>query len=436
MSTTPSRRLPAAAEAPSPAAPSLFSPAPSPAMAPLQPLPQPSPPRLLDQLRHRIRYLHYSLRTERAYVHWVKAFVRFHGLRHPSDMGAPEVEAFLAHLVNVGGVSASTHRQALSGLLFLYRQVLGQDLPWMAALQRPVPKRRLPVVLSPDEVARVLSLLEGEHRLFGQLLYGTGLRLAEALALRIKDLEFSRLTLVVRAGKGGKDRAVMLPATLTQPLQAQLSRSHALWRADQLAGLAGVELPHALERKYPRAGLSWGWFWLFPQADVSVDPRSGVIRRHHAHEQAFQRAFKQAVTRAGIVHPATPHTLRHSFATHLLQSGYDIRTVQELLGHSDVSTTMIYTHVLKVGGGAVRSPLDVLAGLASTPPAGLLAPLPPPPPSPPFMAGEPPGPWHGPALQPAHSSAHAASPWLSRPPACRGAFQPAPAAAPATAPAH
>ena len=263
MSTTHSRRLPAAAAAPSPAAPSLFSPAPSPAMAPLQPLPQPSPPRLLDQLRHRIRYLHYSLRTERAYVHWVKAFVRFHGLRHPADMGAPEVEAFLAHLVNVGGVSASTHRQALSGLLFLYRQVLGQDLPWMAALQRPVPKRRLPVVLSPDEVARVLSLLEGEHRLFGQLLYGTGLRLAEALALRIKDLEFSRLTLVVRAGKGGKDRAVMLPATLTQPLQAQLSRSHALWRADQLAGLAGVELPHALERKYPRAGLSWGWFCCF-----------------------------------------------------------------------------------------------------------------------------------------------------------------------------
>jgi integron integrase len=338
----------------------------------------PPPVRLLDQLRQRLRYMHYSLRTEQAYVHWVRAFIRFHGLRHPRELGREAVEAYLSDLVNVGQVAPATHRQALSALLFLYRQVLGQELPWMADVSRPVPKRRLPVVLTQDEVARVLSLLEGEHRLLAQLLYGTGLRLAEALGLRVKDLEFSRLTLIVREGKGAKDRAVMLPASLRGPLQAQLSRAHTLWRADQLAGVAGVDLPHALERKYPRAGQSWAWFWVFPQADVSVDPRSGLIRRHHAYDQTFQRAFKRAVQRAGIARPATPHTLRHSFATHLLMSGYDIRTVQELLGHADLSTTMIYTHVLKVGGGGVRSPLDVLASLL---PDAAIA------------AGEPAGPW-------------------------------------------
>ena len=366
------------------------SPSPPPAAAP--------PVRLLDQLRHRLRYLHYSLRTERAYVHWVRAFIRFHGLRHPRELGAAEVEGFLSDLVNVGQVSASTHRQALSALLFLYRQVLGQDLPWMQHIARPVPKRRLPVVLAPDEVARVLSLLDGEHRLFAQLLYGTGLRMAEALQLRVKDLEFNRLTLIVREGKGGNDRAVMLPASLCGALRAQLSRVHALWRADQLAGVAGVALPHALERKYPRAGQSWAWFWVFPQADVSVDPRSGVIRRHHAFEQTFQRAFKRAVSQAGIARPATPHTLRHSFATHLLQSGYDIRTVQSLLGHADVSTTMIYTHVLKVGGGAVRSPLDVLAAME--------------------MGGDAPVPRWGASLQAPGPSPHQAPPpaWQVREP--------------------
>lgn len=343
-------------------------------------------PRLLDQLRARVRYLHYSLRTEQAYVHWVRAFVRFHGLRHPAEMGADEVEGFLSHLVSQREVAPATHRQALSALLFLYRQVLGQDLPWMSQLARPVPKRRLPVVLAPDEVARVLSLLEGEHRLFGQLLYGTGLRLAEALNLRVKDLVFSQQTLLVRAGKGGKDRAVMLPTALVQPLQAQLSRIHALWRADRAEGLAGVALPHALERKYPRAGQSWAWFWVFPQADLSVDPRSGVRRRHHAFDQGFQRAFKRVVAQAGLLQPATPHTLRHCFATHLLQSGYDIRTIQTLLGHADVSTTMIYTHVLKVGGGGVRSPLDVLARGVGQPAAeggGWAAP----------GVSEPPAPW-------------------------------------------
>jgi integron integrase len=335
------------------------------------------PLRLLDQLKHRLRYMHYSLRTERAYVHWVKAFVHFHGLRHPRDMGSPEVEAFLTHLVVAGQVAPATHRQALSALLFLYRQVFGQDLPWMNAIARPVPKRRLPAVLTPDEVGRVLAALDGTHRLFAQLLYGTGLRLTEALSLRVKDVEFERRTLIVREGKGGKDRAVMLPDTLVAPLQAHFSTVHAVWQADKLAGTNGVELPWALERKYPRAGQSWGWFWVFPQADLSIDPRSGVIRRHHAYDQTFQRAFKRAVLQAGIVKPATPHTLRHSFATHVLQNGYDIRTVQELLGHSDVSTTMIYTHVLKVGGGGVRSPLDVLVG-------GLL---------PALQVREPAGPW-------------------------------------------
>lgn len=347
----------------------------------------PRPVRVLDQLRHRLRYLHYSLRTEQAYVHWVRAFIRFHGLRHPNEMGAPEVEAFLMHMSEVGQVSVSTHRQALSALLFFYRQVLGQDLPWMQTIARPVPKRRLPVVLAQDEVARVLTLLQGEHQLLAQLLYGTGLRLMEGLRLRVKDIEFSRLTLIVRAGKGGKDRAVMLPASLTHALQAQMTRAHALWRADQAAGMGGVALPDALERKYPRAGHSWSWFWLFPQAEVSVDPRSGVVRRHHAYDQTFQRAFKRAVAQSGITQLATPHTLRHCFATHLLQNGYDIRTVQELLGHADLSTTMIYTHVLKVGGGGVRSPLDVLAGLLPPPPMHTSMR------TPPAVLCEPAGPW-------------------------------------------
>ncbi len=326
--------------------------------------------RLLDQLRERIRYVHYSLRTEQAYVHWVRAFVRFHGMKHPQTMGAPEIEAFLIHLVTVGGVAASTHRQALSALLFLYRKVYEVDLPWMKSIDRPVARRRLPVVLTQEEVARVLSELEAEHRVFAQLLYGTGLRITEGLELRVKDVEFSRLTLVVRGGKGDKDRAVMLPSSLKAALQEQLAAAHRLWRADRSAEIGGVEMPNALERKYPRAGMSWSWFWMFPSDHHSTDPRTGVIRRHHAYDQTFQRAFKRAVERSRIDKPATPHCLRHSFATHLLQAGYDIRTVQELLGHSDVSTTMIYTHVLKVGGGGVRSPLDALSTAlsASRPP--------------------------------------------------------------------
>ena len=326
----------------------------SPSLPPLQSV------RLLDQMRERVRYLHYSLRTEQAYVYWVRAFVRHLGMRHPRDMGQAEVESFLTWLAVDRKVAVSTHRQALSALLFLYRQVLGLRLPWLESIGRPQRKPRLPVVLSVAEVARVLALLQGEHRLLAQLLYGTGMRISEALQLRVKDVDFEYRTVIVRCGKGGKDRAVMLPATLVPVLRDQLLRARVLWSADAQSGHPGVQMPDALDRKYPQAGAQWAWFWVFPQADLSVCPRTGVLRRHHVYDQTLQRAFKRAVGRAGIERPATPHNLRHSFATHLLQAGYDIRTVQELLGHSDVSTTMIYTHVLKIGGGAVRSPLDGL----------------------------------------------------------------------------
>ena len=320
--------------------------------------------KVLDQLRERIRYLHYSIRTEEVYVYWVRAFIRFHGRRHPNELGSDEVEAFLSWLANTRRVAASTHKQALSALLFFYGKVLGMDLPWMKEIGRPRTKRRLPVVLSPDEVARLLCFLDGEHRLFAQLLYGTGMRINEGLQLRVKDLDFERSTIIVREGKGGKDRAVMLPQRLVSALREQLARARLIWAADQEAGRGGVEMPDALERKYPRAGSSWNWFWVFPQDTLSTDPRSGVVRRHHTYDQTFQRAFKRALSRTGITKAATPHSLRHSFATTVLQAGYDIRTVQELLGHADVATTMIYTHVLKVGGGGVRSPMDSLPDVA------------------------------------------------------------------------
>jgi integron integrase len=324
--------------------------------------PTPPPKRLLDQLREQIRYRHYSLRTEEAYVHWVRAFVRFHCAdRHPREMGRAELEGFLTWLAAERGVSPSTHKQALSALLFLYQHVFGQDLPWLTDMGRPKRQLRLPVVLTHTEVARLLAALPAEHRLLGHLLYGTGMRLLEGLRLRVKDIDFTRRVIIVRDGKGGKDRVVMLPSALQAPLKAQLRVAGALHAEDRSVGLAGVHLPHALARKYRRADESWPWFWVFPQANVSRDPRSGgEQRRHHAQDQAFQRVFKRALNEAGITRPATPHTLRHSFATHLLQAGTDIRTVQELLGHSDVSTTMIYTHVLRVGSSGVRSPLDDL----------------------------------------------------------------------------
>ena len=320
--------------------------------------------RLLDQVRERIRYMHYSIRTEHAYVHWIRAFVKFHGLRHPVDMGAPEVEAYLSWLASERMVAVATHKQALAALVFLYQRVLGLDLPWLAEIGRPKSRVRLPVVLTHDEVGQVLMALESPHRLLAQLLYGTGMRIMEGVRLRVKDVDFDHQALVVREGKGFKDRVVMLPASLAPALRDQVARARLVWAGDRASGQAGVHMPDALARKYPRAGASWNWFWVFPHLAPAIDPRTGVLRRHHVPEQAFQRHFKQAIERTGIAKVATPHTLRHSFATHLLQSGYDIRTVQELLGHSDVSTTMIYTHVLKLGGGAVRSPLDVLrAGL-------------------------------------------------------------------------
>lgn len=337
------------------------------------------PPRLLDLVRQQARLLHYSLRTEQAYVHWVRSYVQFHGRLHPSELSGHHVEQFLTWLAAERQVSPSTHRQALSALLFLYQKVLGLNLPWMQAVGRPKTRERLPVVLSHAELGRILSELSLPlsqtaqaadaavvHQLIGHLLYGTGMRLLEALRLRIKDVEFDRRALIVREGKGGKDRVVMLPASLENALRAQMLRAHAVWKADRVAKVAGVVLPHALARKYPRAAESWVWFWLFPQDVLSRDPRSQdadgqqTVRRHHIADSSFQRAFKEAVGRTGIAKPASPHTLRHSFATHLLLSGYDIRTVQELLGHADVSTTMIYTHVLKLGGGAVQSPLDRL----------------------------------------------------------------------------
>ncbi len=315
---------------------------------------------LLQRMRECIRYQHYSLRTEAAYIHWARAFIRFHQMRHPRMMAAPEVREFLRWLTTERRISASTHRQALAALLFLYRQVLGQDLPWLSELERPQIKPRLPVVMTVDEVRRVLALLEGTHGVLARLLYGTGLRITEALQLRVKDVDFERLAIIVRAGKGNKDRVVMLPATLQATLRQQLHLAHGLWQSDTREQRSGVQVPNAIERKYPRASHAWSWFWVFPQGSHSTCPRTGVIRRHHLFDQTFQRAFKRAVATADIVRTATPHTLRHSFATHLLQAGTDIRTVQKLLGHADVSTTMVYTHVLDVSGGRVQSPLDTM----------------------------------------------------------------------------
>jgi integron integrase len=317
-------------------------------------------PRLLGQMRERLRYLHYSLRTEQNYLYWVRWFIRFHGLRHPRELGKPEVEAFLTMLATERKVAVSTHRQALSALLFLYKEVLGQELPWMQEIGRPVSSKRIPSVLTVPEVERLLGFIEGQAGLLARLLYGTGMRLMEGLSLRVKDLDFARHAIVVRQGKGGKDRVVMLPRSLVDPLHEQLARSRALWEADRAAGRCGVDMPNALDAKYPRAGQSWPWHWVFPSLTLSVDPRSGTERRHHLYEERLQRALKKAVPMAGIAKPVSVHTLRHSFATHLLQAGTDIRTVQELLGHSDVSTTMIYTHVLKVAAGGTSSPLDAL----------------------------------------------------------------------------
>lgn len=323
--------------------------------------------RLLDQVSERIRYLHYSLSTEQTYLYWVRFFIRWSGrggtMRHPRDIGAPGVEAFLSMLATERKVSASTHNQALSAVLFLYREVLAIDLPWLNDIHRPAHKRRIPSVLTRDEVAGLLAHMNGQPALLARLLYGTGMRLMEGMRLRIKDVDFDRHVIIVREAKGGKDRVVMLPKSMVPPLRLQMLAARALWEADRQAQRGGVETPHALAQKYPKVGHTWGWFWMFPSPTLSIDPRSGVERRHHLYEDRVQRALKKAVPMAGICKPVSVHTLRHSFATHLLQAGTDIRTVQELLGHSDVSTTMIYTHVLKVAAGGTASPLDALSSL-------------------------------------------------------------------------
>lgn len=315
-------------------------------------------PRLLDQVRERLRYRHYSLRTEEAYQHWIKRFVLFHDKRHPLQMGREEIVAFLTHLAVEHQVSVSTQNLALSSLLFLYKEVLQLDLPWISEFERPRRQARLPTVLSVGEVLALLSQMGGTPQLIARLLYGTGMRLLECLRLRVKDVDFSRNLILVRDGKGAKDRVTMLPQSLREPLRLHLQVVLALFEADRAAGYAGVNMPFALARKYPNAEFEWGWQYVFPAQGFSVDPRSGVKRRHHVDEKQVQRHVKKAAQAAGLVKPVSPHTLRHSFATHLLQSGADIRTVQELLGHKDVTTTQIYTHVLDRGGVGAVSPLD------------------------------------------------------------------------------
>jgi integron integrase len=319
-----------------------------------------SPPKLLDQLRDRIRLKHYSLRTEQAYMQWVKRYIYFHGKRHPAEMGKSEVESFLSSLAVERNVTASTQTQALSALLFLYREVLGVELPWLSEITRAKKPSRLPTVLNREEIAALLKGIDDPLMdLIVRLLYGTGMRLIECLRLRVKDVDFVRHEILVREGKGNKDRVTMLPSSLADRLKVHLKLVKAMHDGDLAAGKGEVWLPHALALKYPNASRSWGWQYVFPASGFSMDPRSGETRRHHVDDKRVQRAVRGAAANAGIAKPVTPHTLRHSFATHLLEGGYDIRTVQELLGHSDVSTTMIYTHVLNKGGRGVVSPLDV-----------------------------------------------------------------------------
>jgi integron integrase len=316
-------------------------------------------PRLLDQVREVIRLRHYSIRTEQAYVQWIRRFITFHGRRHPREMGAQELTAFLSDLAVQSNVAASTQNQALHAILFLYRDVLKIDMPWLERVQRAKKPQRLPVVFTRDEVKALLAQLQGTKWLMAMLTYGSGLRLLECLRLRVKDVDFYYRQLLIRDAKGQKDRVTMLPNSLIDPLRTHLARVRQLHEVDLRDGYGRVYLPHALAAKYSNADREWGWQYVFPSSRRSIDPRSGTERRQHAPEDALQRAVKMAIRRSGIVKPGSVHTLRHSFATHLLESGYDIRTVQELLGHADVKTTMIYTHVLNRGGRGVVSPVDV-----------------------------------------------------------------------------
>ncbi|HRO27349.1 MAG TPA: integron integrase [Luteimonas sp.] len=320
--------------------------------------PAPTTPRLLDDVRARMRLKHYSLRTEQAYLYWIRRYIRANGLRHPRTLDGKVVETFLTRLATDDHVAPSTQNQALSAILFLYREVLALKLPWMEDVVRAKRAPRLPVVLSRAEAERLLEQLAGRDWLMAGLLYGSGLRLMECLRLRIKDVDFERNEITIRNGKGGKDRRTVLPSRLSPALRLQVDVVRALHAEELSRGFGEVALPHALARKYPGAGRSLGWQYLFPASRRGVDPRDGRTKRHHLDENVVQRLVRRAATLAAIDKPVTPHTLRHSFATHLLEAGADIRTIQELLGHKDVSTTQIYTHVLNRGPGGVLSPLD------------------------------------------------------------------------------
>jgi len=328
--------------------------------APRAATPRGRPIRLLDQVRHALRARHYSRRTEQTYVQWTRRYVLFHGKRHPTQMGRPEIERFLTSLAVHSRVSASTQNQALGALMFLYRDVLGQQVDWLQDVVRAKQPQRLPVVLTRGEVAMLLDRLEGRSRLMATLLYGAGLRLLECCNLRVKDVDFAANQLTIRAGKGDKDRVTLLPASVKGQLSEHLQAVHRQHDQDLMRGAGWVEMPGGLGRKYPNAGREWKWQWVFPATRWYRDRATGQRRRHHIHESVLQRDVRAAVLSLSLAKPATCHTFRHSFATHLLEDGYDIRTVQELLGHRDVSTTMIYTHVLNRGPAAVRSPLDRL----------------------------------------------------------------------------
>lgn len=315
------------------------------------------PKKLLDQVRDAIRLKHYAYRTEDTYVSWIRQYILFHNKRHPQEMGAPEVEAFLTHLAQERHVSASTQNQALSAILFLYREVLHKPIANVEVTWANKPKR-LPTVLSQEETRRVLARLTDTNRLMGQLLYGSGLRLMECLRLRVKDVDFAQCHILVRDGKGFKDRVTLLPESAIAPLQMQMKYARVIHEQDLANGHGRTSLPDALSVKYPNADREWNWQYIFPSSKVSLDKRTDVMRRHHIHESVLQKAIKQAARQAGITKPVGPHTFRHCFATHLLESGYDIRTVQELMGHKDVKTTMVYTHVMNKGPLGVRSPLD------------------------------------------------------------------------------
>lgn len=316
--------------------------------------------RLLDQVRHVIRKKHYSIRTEQAYTDWIKKFILFHGKKHPKDMGETEISQYISFLAVKKNVAASTQNQALNAIVFLYKQVLNRELGDFGSMQRAKRSKKLPVILTRDETDRVLTAMSGTNALMAKLLYGCGLRLMECLRLRVKDVEFDSNQVTVRDGKGHKDRVTMLPRQLKPRLIEHLKRVRIIHEEDLKRGFGEVYLPYALSRKYPNAAREWYWQYVFPSKKISKDPRSGKCRRHHAYETALQRAVRKAARSAGILKPVSPHVLRHCFATHLIEAGYDIRTVQDLLGHKDVSTTMIYTHVLNKGGMGVKSPLDMV----------------------------------------------------------------------------